>query len=99
MRDFLQFIKQQGVLGLAIGFVMGGAVTNVVTSLVNDIVYPLLNIFLGRTKGLEKEVFQFGQIKIAYGHFISVFVNFLVIAAVIYILVKLLRFELSGKKK
>ncbi len=99
MRDFLRFIKEQGVMGLAVGFILGGAVTALVTSLVNDIVYPLLGVILGSTKGLEKEYFQIGHSKLLYGHFIAVLVNFLVIAVVIYVLVKLLRFEIPGRKK
>ena len=99
MKDFLQFIRQQGVFGLAIGFILGSSVSKVVTSLVNDIINPVLGVVVGSTKGLEKAALQFGQTKILYGHFISVLIDFLIIATIVYVLVKLLKVEIAGKKK
>jgi large conductance mechanosensitive channel len=42
MKGFLNFIREQGVVGLAVGFILGGSVSKVVTSLVTDIINPVL---------------------------------------------------------
>ena len=47
MRVFMDFIREQGVVGLAVGFILGGAVSKVVSSLVEDIINPILGILLG----------------------------------------------------
>lgn len=99
MKGFIEFIKKQGVIGLAIGFILGAAVTNVVTSLIIDIVNPVLGIILGLTKGLETAVLKIGPIKILYGHFISVLINFFVIASVVYGLIKIFKLDSVDKKK
>jgi len=98
MKGFLDFVREQGVVGLAIGFILGGAVSQVVTSIVNDIVNPLMGLFLGSTKSLEKMSFSMGTAKILYGHFLSILINFIVIAAVVYAIVKLLKLDLKKKK-
>ena len=46
MRGFLTFIREQGVVGLAVGFILGGAISKVVTSLVENIIQPLLGYVL-----------------------------------------------------
>src|SRR3989344_2288548 len=50
---FLDFIRERGVMGLAIGFILGSAVQRVVSAFVNDIVNPLVGILLGRTDGIK----------------------------------------------
>ncbi|MEO6508566.1 MAG: MscL family protein [Patescibacteria group bacterium] len=98
MKGFMDFIREQSVVGLAIGFILGGAVSTVVTSIVNDLINPLMGLVLGSTKGLEKMYFSLGGAKIMFGHFLSVLINFIVIAAVVYTIVKLLKLDLKKKK-
>ncbi len=98
MKGFYNFIREQGVIGLAVGFILGTSISKVVTSLVTDIIYPLLSFVLGRTKGLEKEYFPIGKAKVLYGHFLSVLIDFLIVAIVIYAIVKLLRVDKIHKK-
>ena len=50
---FLEFIKERGVVSLAIGFIIGGSVTKLVTALVADVINPILGIVLGRTQSLN----------------------------------------------
>lgn len=47
MKDFVEFIRKQGVVGLAIGFILGGSVSKVVAALVEDIISPLIGIAMG----------------------------------------------------
>lgn len=88
MKGFLDFIREQGVVGLAVGFILGGAVSKVVTALVTDIINPLLGIVLGATEGLKTASFGIGSAQILYGDLISVLIDFLVVALVVYYGVK-----------
>lgn len=99
MKGFFEFIRERGVVGFAVGFILGGAVTRVVTALVNDIVNPVLGIVLGLTKNLDKATLKLGPAKIAWGHFTSVLIDFVVIAAVVYFLVRVLGLSRLDKAK
>lgn len=99
MSGFVEFIRKQGVIGLAVGFILGGAVSKLVSALVQDIINPILGIFLGRVEGLENASLNIGSARILWGDFISVFVDFFVIALVVYFGVKLLRLDKLDKKK
>ncbi|MBU0975105.1 MscL family protein [Patescibacteria group bacterium] len=99
MKGFLEFIREQGVIGLAVGFILGGAVSKVVASLVADIINPLLGVILGATGGLDTAVITLGSIEIMVGNFIGVLIDFLVIAMVVYFGVKGLGLDKLDKKK
>lgn len=99
MKGFIDFIREQGVVGLAVGFILGGAVSKVVSALVNDIINPLLGAALGSAEGLKSASIQIGSAKILYGDFISIVVDFLVIALVVYFGVKLLKLDKLDKPK
>lgn len=92
---FVEFIRTQGVVGLAVGFILGGAVSKVVTALVNDIVNPMLGYALGSTDGLK--AMKLGPVLL--GDFVAVIIDFLIIAAVVYFIVKGLGFDKLDKKK
>jgi large conductance mechanosensitive channel len=98
MKGFIDFIREQGVVGLAVGFILGGAVSKVVAALVTDIVNPLLSVALGATGGLKTASVSIGSAKILYGDLISVVIDFLVIALVVYFGVKLIGFDKLDKK-
>lgn len=98
-QGFLDFIREQGVVGLAVGFILGGAVSKVVSSLVNDIINPILGIILGSTESLEKIVLTVGKVEIKFGSFIGVLVDFIVIATVVYFGIKGLGLDKLDKKK
>jgi large conductance mechanosensitive channel len=95
MTGFLDFIRTQGVVGLAVGFILGGAVSKVVTALVTDIVNPILGYALGSSEGLK--AMKLGPILL--GDFVSVLIDFLIIAAVVYFAVKGLGLDRLDKKK
>ncbi len=95
MKGFMDFIREQGVVGLAVGFILGGAVAKVVSSLVADIVMPVVGIVLGSTDGLK--AMHAGSVM--YGSFISIVVDFLIIAGVVYFGVKGLGLDKLDKKK
>jgi large conductance mechanosensitive channel len=98
MKGFIDFIRQRGVVGLAIGFILGGAISKTVASLVEDIINPLIGLALGKINLVDK-AFNLGNASIQYGSFISAIINFIIIAAVVYFGFKMLRLEKLDKKK
>lgn len=95
----MNFIREQGVVGLATGFILGGAVSKVVASLVGDIINPLLGIVLGAAGGLETAIIKIGSVEIMIGSFLGVLIDFLVIALVVYYGVTILGLDKLDKKK
>ncbi len=96
---FVDFIREQGVVGLAIGFILGGAVSKVVTALVTDIINPLVGAMIGSAGGLKEVSIKIGEQQIMWGDFISVTIDFLIIAMVVYFGFKALRLDRLDKKK
>lgn len=99
MKGFLDFIREQGVVGLAVGFILGGAVSKLVTALVTDIINPILGVILGSVNGLKNASFGIGSAQILYGDLLSVAIDFIVIALVVYYGVKMLGLDKLDKAK
>jgi len=99
MKGFINFIREQGVMGLAVGFILGGAVSKVVSSLVADIINPVLSVVLGAAGNLSEASFKIGNIRIMWGSFVGTTIDFLVIALVVYFGVKLLKLDKLDSKK
>lgn len=99
MRGFLQFVREQGVVGLAVGFLLGGAVSKLVASFVNDIISPLLAWFMNDVDNLKGAYFQLGSARVMWGNFLNVMIDFVVVALVVYFGVKLLKLGRLDKKK
>ncbi|MCC7197127.1 MscL family protein [Candidatus Peregrinibacteria bacterium] len=99
LKGFSDFIREQGVVGLAVGFILGGSVAKVVSSVVNDLINPMIGLVLGATSGLKEAYFEIGTAKIMWGNFVSVFIDFMVVALVVYFGVKLLKLDKLDKKK
>ena len=95
---FLEFIREQGVVGLAVGFILGGSIRTVVDSIVNDLINPLLGLILG-TVDFSNAVWQIGSAQVAWGNFVATLINFTIVAMVVYFGVKGLRLEKLDKKK
>ncbi|NCO05077.1 MAG: MscL family protein [Candidatus Magasanikbacteria bacterium] len=92
---FIDFVREQGVVGLAIGFILGGAVSKLVSSFVTDLVQPVIGLILGSTEGLKS--MSYASIK--YGNFLSTLIDFILVAAVVYFGFKALRIDRLDKKK
>ena len=102
VKEFKEFINRGSVVDLAVGIIVGGAFTSIVNSLVNDIVMPVISMLIGG--------FDFTNLKITipayipgiqpatinYGNFIQALINFLIIAFVIFLIVRALN---NMKKK
>lgn len=84
MKGFLDFVRSQGVVGLAVGFLLGGAVSKLVTALINDIVNPLLSLLLGSVGNLREASFTLGSAVFMWGKLLSTLIDFAVVAAIVY---------------
>lgn len=99
MKGFMDFIRAQGVVGLAVGFILGGAVSKLVASLVSDVINPIIGPLLGAAGDLSAATFELGPVEIHYGNFITVLIDFIIIALVVYYGVTLLKLDKLDKKK
>lgn len=91
---FVEFIRERGVMGLAIGFVLGGAVSKVTSSFSTDILTPALAYFFGGTERLADITVG----TIAVGKFLASIVDFLVLALAVYIIFKILKLDRLDKQ-
>jgi len=98
MKGFIEFIRSQGVIGLAVGFIMGGSITKLITAFVNDIINPIVGIFMGAAD-LQGSYLQIGSAKIMWGNFVSSLVDFIIIAFIVYFSVKVLGVSKLDKDK
>ncbi len=98
LAGFTNFIREQGVVGLAVGFILGGAVSKTVTSLVDNIINPIVGMLLGKVN-LADRALTVGASTLKYGAFISTLIDFIIIAAVVYFGVKALGLDKLDKKK
>lgn len=105
LNGFVEFIRTQGVVGLAVGLVLGGAVAVLVKSLVDNVVMPPIGLLLGSSEGLKGLAVKIGTdangdpTMLNYGIFLNDFINFLVIALVIYVVLRVLKLDKLDIKK
>lgn len=95
--EFKTFILRGNVIDLAVGVIIGAAFQAIVNSLVNDIIMPVVGIILGKIDFSALAV-TIGDAKITYGNFITAIINFLIMAFVIFCIVKIIN-KISAKAK
>lgn len=89
--EFKEFISNGSVMDLAVGVIIGGAFTSIVDSLVSDIIMPIVSIFTGGVNFEDMKLqlpFGAGDAYFAYGNFINAVIQFLIIAFVVFLIVK-----------
>lgn len=98
IKEFKEFIKRGNVMDLAVGVIVGGAFSSIVTSLVNNILTPILGIFLG---GIDFSSLSLTikDATINYGLFLQSVIDFLIVAFCIFIMIKIVNKLLSVGKK
>ena len=95
--EFRQFIAKGNVMNLAVGVIIGGAFQAITNSLVNDIISPVIGLFA--SADMSAWSVMIGGAEIRYGAFLTAIINFLIMALVIFLLVKILnRIMAMGKK-
>ena len=87
LEEFKAFAMRGNVMDLAVGVIVGGAFSAITTSLINDIIMPVVGIFVSEASFADLSV-TIGGAQITYGNFIQAVVNFLIMAFVVFCMVK-----------
>ena len=87
LKEFRDFISRGNVIDLAVAVIIGAAFTAIVQSLVDDIIMPLIGIILGGIDFTTLAI-EVGEATITYGNFIQASINFILIALVVFIMVR-----------
>lgn len=88
IKEFKEFISRGNMMDLAVGVIIGSAFTAIVNSLVKDLINPLIGLFIGKID-LSNLKLTIGEATFRYGSFLNAVINFLIIALVVFILMKL----------
>ncbi|MCW3782776.1 large conductance mechanosensitive channel protein MscL [Defluviimonas salinarum] len=91
LKEFRQFVARGNVMDMAVGIIIGAAFTAIVTSVVEDLINPIISLFTGGLdfSGLGVRLGEGeGAAVFGYGNFIMALINFLIIAWVVFLLVK-----------
>lgn len=98
--EFKKFIARGNVLDMAVGIIIGSAFTNIVTSLVNDIITPIISIITGKVNLTTLKVNISDELSLTYGNFIQAVLDFLIVAFVVFVMITTVnKFHEKLKKK
>lgn len=87
MEEFKKFISRGNVMDMAVGIIIGGAFTSIVSSFVEDIINPILGLFGGMN--FDRYALNIaGEVTLNYGKFITAVINFLIMAFVLFVIIK-----------
>ena len=104
LSEFKEFIPRGNVMDMAVGVLIGGAFSSIVTSLTDDIISPILGLFGGANFDMLR-LNILGEVTLNYGKFLTAVVNFMLMAAIIFLMLKALRTlqvkaaQLAGSKE
>lgn len=104
IREFKKFISRGNVVDMAVGVIIGSAFTTIVNSLVNDVVMPVIGLIIGGISFTDLKIVlkpgteEVAEVAIKYGTFIQNIINFLLIAVVVFTIVKGIN-KMRDKKK
>lgn len=87
LEEFKAFAMRGNVMDLAVGVIVGGAFSSITTSLINDIIMPIVGIFVSEASFANLSVSVGGAV-ITYGNFIQAVLNFVILAFVVFCMVK-----------
>ncbi|MEE1047109.1 MAG: large conductance mechanosensitive channel protein MscL [Clostridia bacterium] len=98
LKEFKEFAMRGNVIDLAVGVIIGAAFQKIVTSLVNDVVSPIIGLVA--KQNFNDLVLEFAGVTVKYGAFITEVINFIIMAFVIFVMVKALnKLATIGKKE
>ena len=95
--EFMDFLMKYQVIGLAVAFIIGAAATKMVTAMVTDIIMPVVAVLIPGGDW-RTQVVQAGPVKLLVGDFVGAIIDFVIIAAVVFIIVKFMMKEDATKK-
>jgi large conductance mechanosensitive channel len=85
--EFLEFLKKYQVIGLAVAVIIGAAAGKLVTAMVNDIIMPIVAVLVPGGDW-KTSILSVGPVKFAIGDFVAVLIDFIIVALVIFLIVK-----------
>ena len=97
VQEFMDFLMKYQVVGLAVAFIIGAAATKMVTATVNDIIMPIIGALIPGGDW-KTTVVQAGPIKLLVGDFIGAIIDFVIIALVVFLVVKYMMKGDTSKK-
>jgi large conductance mechanosensitive channel len=95
--EFMEFLMKYQVIGLAVAFIIGAAATKMVTAFVNDIIMPIIAVLIPGGDWKKTEL-VLGPVKLLVGDFIGAIIDFIIIALVVFLIVKFMMKEDATKK-
>jgi large conductance mechanosensitive channel len=98
IKEFKDFLTEYKVMGLAIAFIMGAAITELVQSLVKNVIMPVIGVLIPGGNW-QTATFAAGPIMVAWGAFVASLINFLIIAFVVFTMAKIILKEEKVTKK
>lgn len=93
--EFIEFLSHYSVVGVAIGIVIGGAINSLIQSFVAGVITPLLQLLIPSTT-FKDFVVKYNGVTFAFGPLINAFINFVIVALLVFLTVKYLLFK-GGK--
>ncbi len=97
--SFVEFIRERGVVGLAVGVILGSSVTAAAHSFVDNVIDPVLALLIGSENRLDQATIHLSTAEIRIGHFISALIDVLLLILLLYIVFRLLRLDKLDKKQ
>jgi large conductance mechanosensitive channel len=103
LQGFIDFVREQNVVSVAIGLIFGLAAKSLVDTMMIAVINPIVGVFLG-TNNLDNKFFCLKSVdgictsKLAWGTLLSSLINFLIILAIVYFMVKILKLDRLDKK-
>ena len=95
--EFMDFLMKYQVIGLAVAFIIGAAATKMVTAAVNDIIMPIISVLIPGGDWKKTEL-VLGPVKFLVGDFVGAIIDFIIIALVVFLIVKFMMKEDATKK-
>ena len=98
LQEFKEFAMRGNVMDLAVGVIIGGAFSSITTSLINDIIMPIIGIFVSEASFADLYFYVHGA-EITYGNFIQAVLNFIIMAFIVFCMVKAINTLTRRQKK
>jgi large conductance mechanosensitive channel len=97
IKEFMEFLMKYQVIGLAVAFIIGAAATTMVMALVNDIIMPIIAVLIPGGDW-KSSILEIGPILLKVGDFVGAVINFIIIALVVFLIVKYMMKGDTSKK-
>ena len=98
VQEFMEFLMKYQVIGLAVAFIIGAAATKMVTACVNDIIMPIVAVLVPGGDW-RTSILEIGPIKFMVGDFVGAIIDFVIVALVVFLVVKFMMKEDATQKR